>query len=55
VIYASLNGDDLRVQRRVEGGPGPSIINVPEAGCWSFSLTWADNHDDVAVRYRRPV
>ena len=51
VISASLNGQDLRVQRRVEGGPGPSIINVPKAGCWTFSLTWPDNQDVVAVRY----
>ncbi len=52
LISASLNGSDLRVQRRVAGGPGPSIINVPKAGCWTFSLTWGDNHDVVAVRYR---
>ena len=54
VVSASLNGTDLRVQRRVEGGPGPSIINMPEAGCWTFSLTWDDNRDAVAVRYSRP-
>jgi hypothetical protein len=53
VISASLNGYDLRVQRRVEGGPGPSIVNVPKAGCWTFSLRWPDNRDLVAVRYKR--
>ncbi len=51
VISASLNGSDLRVQRLVEGGPGPSIINMPEAGCWTFSLKWPGHHDVVAVRY----
>jgi hypothetical protein len=55
VVAASLNGTDLRVQRRVEGGPGPSIINVPRAGCWTFSLRWGDNHDAVAVRYSRSL
>jgi hypothetical protein len=54
VISASLNGSDHRVQRRVEGGPGPSIINVPKAGCWTFSLRWPEGHDVVAVRYSRP-
>ncbi len=51
MVSASLNGTDLQVQRRVEGGPGPSIINVPKAGCWTFSLNWGSNHDVVAVRY----
>ena len=50
-ISASLNGTDLQVLRHVEGGPGPSIINVPRAGCWTFAMTWADQHDLVAVRY----
>ena len=54
VISASLNGSDLLVRRRVEGGPGPSIINLPEAGCWTFSLAWPGHHDLVAIRYTRP-
>jgi hypothetical protein len=51
VITASLNGSGLLVRRRVEGGPGPSIINVPKAGCWTFSLAWPGHHDVVAIRY----
>jgi hypothetical protein len=59
LLSASLNGTDLSVQRRVEGHltPGssrPSIINVPEAGCWTFSLRWGTASDVVAVRYSRP-
>ena len=53
VISASLNGSDRLVQRRVEGGPGPSIINMPKAGCWTFSLTWSGSHDVLAIRYIR--
>jgi hypothetical protein len=41
------------VQRRVQGGPGASIINMPRAGCWTFSLRWPGNHDVVAIRYIR--
>ena len=53
IVTASLNGDDLRVRRRVAGGPGPSIINLPKAGCWTFVLRWPGSHDLVAVRYIR--
>ena len=56
LISASLNGSTLHVERRVEGNmtPGssrPSIIDVPEAGCWTFSLRWGETSDAVAVRY----
>ena len=56
-ISASLNGSVLRIQRRVEGDltPGPfrpSIIDVPESGCWTLSLRWGHTRDTVAVRYR---
>src|SRR5262245_30288691 len=45
LITASLNGSEMVVHRRVEGrrtpGPSrPSIIDMPEPGCWTFSLTW---------------
>jgi hypothetical protein len=56
LISASLNGTALQVERRVEGdltpGPSrPSTINVPKAGCWTFSLKWSNTSDLVAVRY----
>src|SRR4051812_47396919 len=28
------------VTREVIGGPGPSIIDLPAAGCWRLSLSW---------------
>src|SRR4051794_12870223 len=57
LITASLNNSKIVVRRRVEGhvtpGPSrPSIIDVPEPGCWTFSLTWAGERDTVSVRYR---
>jgi hypothetical protein len=40
------------VQRRtVLGGPGPSIIDMPRAGCWQFTLRWSDHVDTVALPY----
>jgi hypothetical protein len=40
------------VQRRtVSGGPGPSIIDMPTAGCWQFTLRWSDHVDTVNLAY----
>ena len=57
LITASLNDTELVVHRRVEGHvtPGrsrPSIIDLPEPGCWTLSLAWGDERDTVSVRYR---
>jgi hypothetical protein len=40
-----------RVNRLVRGGPGPSIINLPTAGCWRLALRWAGHSDTLDVRY----
>lgn len=40
------------VIRVVKGGPGPSIINLPVAGCWRFLLTWAGRTDRLDLNYR---
>jgi hypothetical protein len=42
-----------RVSRVVSGGPGPSIINLPAAGCWRLALRWAGHSDTLDVRYAR--
>ena len=39
------------VARRVMGGPGPSIINLPSAGCWRFRLRWSGRTDTIDLRY----
>ncbi len=57
LITASSNESGMVVHRRVEGNvtPGrtrPSIIDVPEPGCWTFSITWGSERDTVPVRYR---
>jgi hypothetical protein len=38
-------------QRVVAGGPGPSIIDMPAAGCWQFTLRWAGHTDTVDLPY----
>ena len=41
------------VGRIVNGGPGPSIIDLPAAGCWRLALHWAGRSDTLDLRYAR--
>jgi hypothetical protein len=50
-IQAKLNGSDLTVDREVADGPGPSAIDLPKAGCWTFDLTWSGHTDRVDIPY----
>jgi len=50
-IRAQLRGSGESVTRTVDGGPGPSIIDLPTAGCWSFSVTWGGQQDHLRLEY----
>jgi hypothetical protein len=50
-IEARLTGSDESVTRTIDGGPGPSIIDLPAPGCWSFNLTWGEKHDNLELEY----
>jgi hypothetical protein len=50
-ITARLAGSDVVVRRQVDGGAGPSVIDLPTAGCWRFDLTWSGHDDQVHVPY----
>jgi len=39
------------VARRVAGSPGPSIIDLPAAGCWRLTLHWSGRSDSLDLRY----
>jgi hypothetical protein len=52
-IEARLTGSSRHAFRQVDGGPGPSIIDMPAAGCWLFTLSWSGRTDTVAVPYDR--
>lgn len=41
------------VTRVVPHGPGPSIVNLPSAGCWRLTLTWSGRSDTLDLRYLR--
>ncbi|MET8348399.1 MULTISPECIES: hypothetical protein [unclassified Micromonospora] len=50
-ITATLYGTDTRVTREVAGGPGPSIIDMPHAGCWKLELRWSGHTDTMDLVY----
>lgn len=50
-ITGHLEGSDKTVTTVVQGGPGPSGVDVPAPGCWEFDLTWSGYHDSIALNY----
>lgn len=42
------------VSRTVAGCPGPSIIDLPAAGCWRLSLRWSGRSDGLDLQYATP-
>ena len=39
------------VDRLLEGGFAPSIVDLPEAGCWRLTLTYGDQVDSIDLEY----
>jgi hypothetical protein len=37
----------------VGGGPGPSIIDLPQAGCWHLALKWSGHTDTMRLTYKK--
>jgi hypothetical protein len=50
-IQATLARTGRSVTRTVAGGPGPSSIDLPEAGCWSLDLSWGSHRDHLLLGY----
>jgi hypothetical protein len=50
-IEARLDGSGTPVTREVPGGPGPSGIDMPKAGCWHLTLRWSGYVDRLNLRY----
>ncbi|NES31253.1 hypothetical protein GCE86_05875 [Micromonospora terminaliae] len=51
VITATLAGTTTRATRKVAGGPGPSIVDLPQAGCWHLDLRWSGRTDTMDLVY----
>jgi hypothetical protein len=39
------------IRQIVPGGPGPSIIDLPAAGCWRLKLSWSGRTDELDLAY----
>jgi len=50
-IRATLAGPGTTVYREIVGGPGPSYVNLPAAGCWTLDLSWSGYKDELKLRY----
>ncbi len=44
------SGDEV-LTRKVPGGPGPSIVDLPR-GCWALDLSWSGRTDHLRLQYR---
>ncbi|WP_211240947.1 hypothetical protein [Hamadaea tsunoensis] len=52
VITARLDGTGDPVRQTVAGGPGPSIVDLPKAGCWRLTLAWSGRTDTMDLEYQ---
>jgi hypothetical protein len=43
------------IRKIIQGGPGPSIVDVPSAGCWRLTFSWSGRHDTLDLDYTSPV
>lgn len=50
-IEAVLDGTTTSVVREIPGGPGPSSVNLPAAGCWRLTLRWSGHTDAMTLRF----
>jgi hypothetical protein len=39
------------VTQTLDGGPGPSTVDLPVAGCWRLTLTWGGRTDSLDLTY----
>ena len=53
-IRATLQDGSATTTRVVAGGPGPSIVDLPAAGCWHLTLQWGGHTDTLDLAYLAP-
>jgi hypothetical protein len=50
-IEARLNGTGTPTRITVQGGPGPSSVDLPSPGCWRLDLAWSSHTDSIDLEY----
>ncbi len=53
-IEAQLVGAVEPIHHQVLDGPGPSIVDLPRAGCWQLTLRWGSHTDSLVLSYLTP-
>ena len=53
-ITAELVDGSATATRVVDGGPGPSLIDLPSPGCWRLTLRWGTGTDTMNLAYVTP-
>ncbi|MBC6458468.1 hypothetical protein [Actinomadura sp. HBU206391] len=54
-IDAYLDGSQRPVHREVDGGPGPSLMKLPQPGCWRLRLSWSGHSDTIDLEVAPPA
>ena len=52
---SGANAPAVHVTQLADSGPGeiyPSIVDVPQPGCWRFDLTWSTHQATVYLEYQ---
>ncbi len=50
-INGHREGGTETMTETVDGGPGPSYVDVPVPGCWIFDLSWGSHQESIALTY----
>lgn len=50
-INGHREGGTETMTEAVDGGPGPSYVDVPVPGCWVFDLKWGSHQETIALTY----
>jgi hypothetical protein len=55
-VLATLHSSRTVIRQVYPSGPGPSYLELPQAGCWDLSLTWnaGTQHDELSLYYGAP-
>jgi hypothetical protein len=54
VITGHLEGTDVTTTVDTGAAPGPSIVDMPAAGCWHLELSWGGQTDSINLAWSTP-
>jgi hypothetical protein len=54
IIKGHLEGTDVTTTIDTGAAPGPSIVDMPAAGCWHLDLSWGGRSDSIDLKWSTP-